>query len=130
MDTEFGAFTSVFSFFFFFFFGKRACGYYEFSVGPVHYLRDPKTSLFNNFFIKNGSHNIIYTFKNYFITIFSVFSNILEMIRVQMILLFVFIYEKTMYIVKHTLILKNFCLRWRKLIKIFFFFQIMMRQLI
>ena len=123
MDTEFGAFTSVFSFFFFFFFSKRACGYYEFSVGPVYYLRDPKTSLFNNFFIKNGSHSTTYTFKNYFVTIFSIFNNILEMIRVHMILLFVFIYEKTMYIVKHTLILKNFCLRWRKLINFFFFFK-------
>ena len=43
-------------------------------VGPVHYLRDPQTSLFSNFFIKNGSHSTIYTFKNYFVTVFSVFS--------------------------------------------------------
>ena len=35
---------------------------------------DPQTSLFNNFFIKNGSHGTIYTFKNYFTTVFSVFS--------------------------------------------------------
>ena len=39
-------------------------------VGPVHCLRDLQTSLFSNFFIKNGSHSIIYTFKNYFITVF------------------------------------------------------------
>ena len=35
---------------------------------------DPQTSLFSNFFIKNGSHGTIYTFKNYFTTVFSVFS--------------------------------------------------------
>ena len=29
-------------------------------------------TLFSNFFIKNGSHNTIYTFKNYFATVFSV----------------------------------------------------------
>ena len=29
-------------------------------------------TLFSNFFIKNGSHNTIYTFKNYFTTVFSV----------------------------------------------------------
>ena len=29
-------------------------------------------SLFNNFFIKIESHNTIYTFKNYFVTVFSV----------------------------------------------------------
>ena len=31
-------------------------------------------SHFNNFFIKNGSHGTIYTFKNYFITVFFSFS--------------------------------------------------------
>ena len=35
---------------------------------------DPQISLFSNFFIKNGSHGTIYTFKNYFATAFSVFS--------------------------------------------------------
>ena len=35
---------------------------------------DPQISLFNNFFIKNGSHGTIYTFKNYFATVFSVLS--------------------------------------------------------
>ena len=35
---------------------------------------DPQTSLFNNFFIKNESHGIIHTFKNYFATVFSVFN--------------------------------------------------------
>ena len=32
----------------------------------------PQITLFSNFFIKNGSHNTIYTFKNYFTTVFSV----------------------------------------------------------
>ena len=32
----------------------------------------PQIIFFSNFFIKNGSHGTIYTFKNYFTTIFSV----------------------------------------------------------
>ena len=39
---------------------------------PVHCSRVPQITLFNNFFIKNGSHSTIYTFKNYFATVFSV----------------------------------------------------------
>ena len=35
---------------------------------------DPQTSLFSNFFIKNGFYGTIYTFKNYFATVFSIFS--------------------------------------------------------
>ena len=35
---------------------------------------DPQISLFSNFFIKNGSHDTIHIFKNYFATVFSVFS--------------------------------------------------------
>ena len=42
------------------------------SVGPVHCSQDPQISLFSNFFIKNGSHDTIHTFKNYFATMFSV----------------------------------------------------------
>ena len=33
---------------------------------------DLQISFFNNFFIKNGSHGTIHTFKNYFTTTFSV----------------------------------------------------------
>ena len=35
---------------------------------------DPQISLFSNFFIKNGFHSTIYTFKNYFATVFFSFS--------------------------------------------------------
>ena len=35
---------------------------------------DPQIPLFSNFFIKNGSHDTIHIFKNYFTTVFSVFS--------------------------------------------------------
>ena len=35
---------------------------------------DPQISFFINFFIKNGSHSTSHTFKNYFATVFSVFS--------------------------------------------------------
>ena len=45
-----------------------------FVVGPVHCSRDPKTSFFTQTFIKNGSHDTIHTFKNYFVILFSVFS--------------------------------------------------------
>ena len=33
---------------------------------------NPQITLFSNFFFKNGSHNTIYTFKNYFAIVFSV----------------------------------------------------------
>ena len=33
-------------------------------------VTDPQISLFINFFIKNRSHDIIHTFKNYFATVF------------------------------------------------------------
>ena len=33
---------------------------------------DPQISFFSNFLIKNGFHSTIYTFKNYFATVFSV----------------------------------------------------------
>ena len=35
---------------------------------------DPQISLFSNFFIKNRSHDTIYTFKNYFATVISAIS--------------------------------------------------------
>ena len=44
------------------------------SVGPMHCLWDPHTSFFSKIFIKNGSHGTIHIFKNYFTTVFSVFS--------------------------------------------------------
>ena len=56
---------------FFFFFCVSAVVVDQFSYAL---FMDPQTSLFSNFFIKNGSHSIIYTFKNYFVTVFSVFS--------------------------------------------------------
>ena len=43
-------------------------------MGLVHYSQNPQTSLFNNFCIKNGSHSAIHIFKNYFTTVFLVFS--------------------------------------------------------
>ena len=46
------------------------------SVGPVNSARNPQTSLFSNFFMKNGSHDTIHTFKNYFVTVFSVSAKI------------------------------------------------------
>ena len=46
------------------------------SVGHMHCSRDPQTSFFTQNFIKNGSHDTIHTFKNYFTTVFSIFSKI------------------------------------------------------
>ena len=43
-------------------------------VGPVHCSWDPKISFFSKTFIKNGFHGTIHTLKNYFATVFSVFS--------------------------------------------------------
>ena len=83
-----------FSFFFFFFFGTRNwrqmllfmyCAWtvveifdfstiFSTSVGLVYCSLDSQILLFNNFFNKNGSHGTIHLFKNYFATVFSVFS--------------------------------------------------------
>ena len=40
----------------------------------VHCSQVSQITLFNHFFIKNGSHSIIHTCKNYFVTLFLVFS--------------------------------------------------------
>ena len=63
-------------FFFFFFFLKRSTfmWLYAFLVGTVHCSRDSQFFFFDKTFIKNRSHDTIYTFKNYFVTIFSVFN--------------------------------------------------------
>ena len=45
-------------------------------VDPMHCSRDPQISFFTQTLIKNGSHSTIHTFKNYFATIFSLFSKI------------------------------------------------------
>ena len=45
------------------------------NLGPVHCSRDPQISFFSKIFIKNWSHGTIHTFKNDFVTVFSVFSN-------------------------------------------------------
>ena len=83
----------VFSFFFFSFFLFHA--FFPSQAATVHVLymnssrniwpvlreqcihalfTNPQISFFINFFIKNGSHGTIDTFKNYFATVFSVFS--------------------------------------------------------
>ena len=51
---------------FFFFLNFRS----TLKMGPVHYSRDPQTSFFTKTLIKNGFHNTIHTFKNYFTKIF------------------------------------------------------------
>ena len=61
---------AFFSFFFFF-----LAAIVDF-VNCKQYIRVlftvPQITLFSHFFIKNGSHSTIYTFKNYFATVFSV----------------------------------------------------------
>ena len=59
----------------FFFFLMRST-FQCFSMGSMHSLWNSQTSFFNKTFIKNGSHDTIHTFKNYFVTVFSVFSKI------------------------------------------------------
>ena len=43
-------------------------------MGPVHYAQDSQISFFTQTFIKNGYHDTIHTFKNYFTTVFLVFN--------------------------------------------------------
>ena len=40
----------------------------------MHYSWLPQTSILSQFFIKNGSYGTIYIFKNYFVSVFSIFS--------------------------------------------------------
>ena len=64
-----------FSFFFSFFFAFSCKGWLFNREQFIRVLfTDPQILLFNNFFIKNGSHDTIHTFKNYFIIVFSVFN--------------------------------------------------------
>ena len=62
------------AFFFFFFFQLQLLTWSFVNSVFMHGLWVPQTLFFINFFIKNGSHGTIYTFKNYFATVFSVFS--------------------------------------------------------
>ena len=66
----------VLFFFFFFFFQPAIVDFVNCEQRICLLFTVPQIILFSNFFIKNGSHNTIYTFKNYFATVFlvSVFS--------------------------------------------------------
>ena len=59
---------------FFFSFQAVTFDYSPANSASVHCSWVPQTSLFSNFFIKNRFHDTIHTFKNYFTTMFSVFS--------------------------------------------------------
>ena len=65
-----------FNLFFFLFFLLSAIKADFFNCGQCIYalFTDPQISLFIKFFIKNWSHDIIHTFKNYFVTTFFSFS--------------------------------------------------------
>ena len=81
VEVQFGSASTVvfyvfmrFQFFFFFLLQPHLLTKSVVNRASVHCLWDPQITLFSNFFIKNGSHDIIYTFKNYFVTVFSVFN--------------------------------------------------------
>ena len=59
-------------FFFFFFFQPAIVDFVNCEQCICVLFTVSQITLFSNFFIKNGSHNTIYTFKNYFATVFSV----------------------------------------------------------
>ena len=62
-----------FSLFFFFFLGSAAIVDFVNCEQCIRALFTvPQITLFSNFFIKNRSHSTIYTFKNYFATVFSI----------------------------------------------------------
>ena len=66
---------SRFIFFIFFLRSQFSRDYALFSRSRTLFTR-PQTSFFNKTFIKNGSHDTIHTFKNYFATVFLIFSKI------------------------------------------------------
>ena len=60
-------------FFFFLFWVQPAIVDFVYGKQCIHILfMVPQIILFSNFFIKNGLYSTIYTFKNYFATVFSV----------------------------------------------------------
>ena len=65
-------FSTFSSFFFSFFFQPAIVDFVNCEQCICVLFTIPQITLFSNFFIKNGSHNTIYTFKNYFVTVFSV----------------------------------------------------------
>ena len=44
------------------------------TCGSREQCTDPQISFLATFFIKNGSYDIIHTFKNYFVIVFSIFN--------------------------------------------------------
>ena len=85
----FAFWSSAFWFFFFFCFrfhafqgvmrllfmnSSRICWLFHGEQCTRALFMDPQIPLFSNFFIKNESHDIIHTFKNYFTIAFSVFN--------------------------------------------------------
>ena len=57
-------------FFFFFLLSAVNANFFDREQCIRVLFMDPQISLFINFFIKNGSHDTIHTFKNYFVTVF------------------------------------------------------------
>ena len=62
--------THVLVSFFFFFFLSQNIWLFLINIVRCALFMDPQISLFSNIFIKNRSHGIIHTFKNYFATVF------------------------------------------------------------
>ena len=65
-----------FLFFFFFWFQPHYLTESTVNNARMHCSWVPQIPLFSHFFIKNGSHGTIHTFKNYFATVFSVSAKI------------------------------------------------------
>ena len=86
LDRDYCVCVLKFSVFLFFFFGFHAVMWLLFMnsshIGWLFHgeqytcalFMDLQIPLFSNFFIKNESHGTIHIFKNYFVTVFSVFS--------------------------------------------------------
>ena len=65
-----------FSLFFFFFGSTHTCWLFHSEQCIRALFMNPQIPFFNNLFIKNEFHGTIYTFKNYFTTVFSVSAKI------------------------------------------------------
>ena len=68
--------------------------YSSVSSALMYCSRVLQTSIFSHLFIKNGSHSTIYTFKNYFTTVFSVFS-FSKISYIQMDLIYLYFFKET-----------------------------------
>ena len=100
-----------FQFFFFFLLQPHLLTKSTMNSAPMHGSWVPQITLFSNFFIKNGSHDIIYTFKNYFVTMFLIF-NFIKIRSIQTDPTWLLLKERRLHHTHSLLLVSRFVLKY------------------